>query len=59
MGYEVGGVLGFLVLLVDIWAIMKIAASNKGTPTKVVWIIIVLVLPVLGLIIWYFFGPKG
>lgn len=59
MGYEVGGVLGFLVLLVDIWAIMQIAASNKSTLTKVVWILIVLMLPVLGLIIWYFLGPKG
>ena len=59
MGYEVGGILGFLVLLLDIWAIINIAGSSKSTLTKVVWIAIVLILPVLGVVIWYFIGPKS
>lgn len=59
MGYEMGGFFGFLVLLLDIWAIIKIAQSNKGALVKFVWIAVVLLLPVLGVIIWYFVGPKG
>ncbi len=59
MGYEVSGVIGFLVLLLNIWAIIKIAGSSASTVSKVIWIAIVLILPVLGVIIWYFMGPKS
>ena len=54
---EVSGILGFLILIADIWAILKIAQSAAGNGKKAVWIAIVLVLPVLGLIIWYLMGP--
>ncbi len=59
MGYEVSGVIGFLVLLLDIWAIIRIAGSSASTFSKVIWIAVVLILPVLGVIIWYFIGPKS
>jgi len=59
MGIEVGGVLGFLILLLDIWAIVKIFGSSASTLKKVIWIAIVLILPVLGVILWYFIGPKS
>lgn len=58
MGLEVGGFFGFLILLLDVWAILKIAGSNKPTLTKAIWIVIVLLLPLLGVILWYLFGPK-
>ena len=54
---EVTGILGFLILIADIWAILKIAQSSAGNGNKAIWIAIVLVLPVLGLIIWYLMGP--
>jgi hypothetical protein len=56
---ETGGILGLLVLAADIWAILNIAQSNAGTGGKVLWILLVLVLPLLGVIIWYFAGPRG
>lgn len=59
MGYEVSGVIGFLVLLLNIWAIIKIAGSTASTLSKVIWIAVVLILPVLGVIVWYFMGPKS
>lgn len=59
MGIEVGGLLGFLVLLLDIWAIVKIAGSGASVLKKVIWIAIVLILPVLGVILWFFIGPKN
>jgi len=52
------GLLGLLVLIADIWAILNVIQSNESTGAKALWIVLVLVLPVLGLIIWYFAGPK-
>jgi hypothetical protein len=53
------GILGLLILIADIWAIVNIFQSSESTGTKVLWIVLVLVLPVLGLIIWFFAGPKS
>ncbi|MGD8630876.1 MAG: PLDc N-terminal domain-containing protein [Gammaproteobacteria bacterium] len=55
---EVGGILGVLVLLADVWAILNIFQSAASTGSKALWIVLVLVLPVLGVIIWYFAGPR-
>ena len=55
---EYGGLWGLLVLIADVWAIVNIIQSSASTGTKVLWIVIVAVLPVLGFILWYFMGPK-
>jgi hypothetical protein len=55
---EVGGIFGLLVLAADVWAILNIFQSSADTGKKVLWIVLVLVLPVLGLLIWYFAGPR-
>jgi hypothetical protein len=55
---EVGGILGLLILIADVWAIVNIAQSSATTGKKVLWIVLVLVLPVLGLILWFLMGPR-
>jgi hypothetical protein len=55
---EVGGMLGLLILIADVWAIVNIFQSPASTGSKVLWTVLVLVLPVLGLIIWFFAGPR-
>ena len=55
----VNSLLGLLILIADIWAIVNIFQSSESTGTKVLWIVLVVVLPVLGLIIWYFAEPKS
>jgi len=55
---EYGGLWGLLVLIADIWAIVNIIQSSASTGKKVLWIVIVAVLPVLGFILWFFMGPK-
>ena len=52
------GMVGFLILIADVWAILNIFQSSESTGTKALWIVLVLVLPVLGFVIWYFAGPK-
>ena len=53
------GILGILVLIADIYAIIKILQSSATGLKKLIWVIIVLVLPVIGLILWFFAGPGG
>ena len=59
MGIEFGGIFGLIVLALDIWAIINIFQSSATTGMKVFWTLLVLVLPLLGLIIWFFAGPRG
>lgn len=54
-----GGIFGLLVLALDIWAIISIVGSSASTGAKVLWVLLVLFLPILGFIIWFFAGPRG
>lgn len=54
---EVTGLLGFIILVADIYAVLRIAQSSAGNGKKALWIALVIVLPILGLIIWYLLGP--
>ncbi|HEY5646013.1 MAG TPA: PLDc N-terminal domain-containing protein [Pseudomonadales bacterium] len=56
---EVGGVGGLIILILDVYAIVKILGSSAGTGAKVVWTVAVLLLPLLGVILWFLFGPKN
>jgi hypothetical protein len=55
---DLNGLWGLIVLVADIWAIINIIQSSASTGNKVLWTVLVVVLPVLGFIIWYFAGPK-
>lgn len=59
MSVEVGGLFGLLLLVADVWAILNIFQSHASTGMKAVWIVLVLVLPLLGFILWFFFGPRA
>ncbi len=52
-------ILGIIVFLIDIWAIYNVVQSQVSFIAKLLWIILILVLPLLGVIIWYFFGPRS
>ena len=58
MGIEVSGLLGLIVLGLDIWAIVSVVGSAASTGGKVLWILLILVLPILGLLIWLIAGPR-
>ena len=55
---EIGGLLGLVILVLDIWAIVKTIQSSASTGSKVLWIVLILILPVVGLILWWLMGPK-
>ena len=57
--YGVNGFIGLIVLALDIWAIINILQSSVSNEKKLIWIIVVVLLPLLGLILWFFLGPRN
>ena len=53
------GILGLIVLALDIWAIVSVVNSGASTGAKVLWVLVILVLPVLGFLAWLLFGPRA
>ena len=53
-----GGLWGILVLGADIWAIVNIFQSGASTERKVLWTVLVILLPVIGFIAWLVAGPR-
>ena len=58
MYYGYNGLFGILVLIADIWAIVNIFQSGASTERKVLWTVLVILLPLLGVLIWLFAGPR-
>ena len=56
IGYN--GLWGLLILAGDIWAIVNILQSSASNEKKVLWVVVVALLPLIGLILWYFMGPR-
>lgn len=59
MNMQFHGVLGLLILVLDVWAIIGIVQSGASNEKKALWIVLVVMLPLLGLILWFFLGPRG
>ena len=53
------GVIGLIILILDIFAIIKIVQSSADSGAKILWVLGVLLFPLLGLIVWYLAGPGG
>ncbi|TDF85497.1 PLDc N-terminal domain-containing protein [Pseudomonas sp. H9] len=59
MGSTFNGLVGLIILVLDIWAIINVLKSGVGMGPKILWILLIVLLPVLGLIIWAIAGPRG
>lgn len=51
--------LGLIIFVAGVWAIYRIWLSNEDTGVKILWTLLVAILPVIGFVIWWFKGPKG
>lgn len=52
------GIFGIVILILDIIAILSVWSSAASTLSKLLWTALILILPVIGLIAWFFLGPK-
>lgn len=59
MGVGMHGIWGLALLAGNVWAILNISQSSVSNQMKVIWIVGVVLLPFLGLVLWYFLGPRG
>jgi len=50
-------VIGLLILVLDIFAIIRILQSSASGAEKILWILGVLVFPLIGMAVWFFAGP--
>lgn len=50
--------LSLIILILDIWALINVIQSRASGLAKLVWFLVIVFLPVLGLIIWFFAGPR-
>lgn len=59
MGAIIDAVVGIIWLVTLIWAILNVAKSSADTIGKIFWILILIIFPLFGLIIWWLVGPKS
>ena len=52
------GILGLIILVLDIIAIISIVQSGLSVAMKIVWELVVLLLPIIGMILWFLIGNK-
>ena len=49
--------LGVIVLILDVIAIVSILKSGADTGTKLLWCLLVILLPVIGMVLYFLMGP--
>ncbi|KAK7189584.1 hypothetical protein DPSP01_001578 [Paraphaeosphaeria sporulosa] len=54
-----GGVVGFIVLVLDIIAWVEIVKSNRPPLNKVIWCLVVFLFPIVGMLIYYLFSNRA
>ena len=52
------GILGLIVLVLDIIAIVDTLKSSLDTSKKILWIVLIILLPVIGMILYFLIGKK-
>mgnify|MGYP003395085541 CR=1 FL=1 len=53
------GILGLIVLVLDIIAIVDALKSSMDTGKKALWIILILLLPVVGMVLYFLLAKKS
>jgi hypothetical protein len=50
-------IIGIITILLIIWALIGILQSSASPVEKLIWVIIILVIPLVGFLLWYLIGP--
>ncbi len=54
---EFTGIGSLIILIADIYAIVMILQSGARGVEKLIWALVVILLPLIGLVIWFIAGP--
>jgi len=55
IGPTIGGIVGLIILILDIIAIVEVLRSGKPMVEKLLWILFILIFPIIGLLVYFFF----
>jgi len=53
------GIVALIVLVLDIIALVDILNSSMDTANKALWILLILILPVIGMALYFLIGKKA
>ncbi|KAI8359281.1 hypothetical protein B0O80DRAFT_439904 [Mortierella sp. GBAus27b] len=53
-----GGIIGLIIFILDVIAIFEIINSNRSLTSKVLWSILIILFPILGLLLYFLFGGR-
>jgi phospholipase D-like protein len=48
---------GLVVLILDIVALVSLLKSNADAGTKILWVLLIVLLPLVGMILYFLMGP--
>ncbi len=50
--------IGLIVLVLDVIAIVDVIKSSADSGKKTLWVVLIVLLPVIGLVLYYLLGKK-
>ncbi|KAI1754744.1 hypothetical protein F4782DRAFT_491375 [Xylaria castorea] len=53
-----GGVIGFIVLVLDLIVFIEVLKSNRPAPNKLLWCLVVFLFPIVGMVIYFIFSNR-
>ncbi|CAN8102866.1 unnamed protein product [Discula destructiva] len=54
-----GGILGFIVLVLDIIVFIEVLKSNRPPIHKLLWCLVVFLFPIVGMVIYWLFSNRA
>ncbi|MDR9751849.1 PLD nuclease N-terminal domain-containing protein [Pseudomonas sp. SZMC_28357] len=51
-------VLAAILLVIELWAINRVRKAEGKSSNKLVWMVVIVFVPLIGLILWAIAGPK-
>lgn len=52
------GLPGLIILVLDIWAIVSVLRSGLTPGAKVLWVLVIVLLPLVGMLLWFLLGAR-
>ncbi|KAJ9498053.1 hypothetical protein H2202_006656 [Exophiala xenobiotica] len=60
IGYGTGGgIAGLIILILDIIVIIEVLQSNRPASHKLLWILVTLLFPLIGMILYFLFSNRA
>ncbi|KAI0472458.1 hypothetical protein F4859DRAFT_484269 [Xylaria cf. heliscus] len=53
-----GGIVGFIVLVLDLIVFIEVLKSNRSTSDKLLWCLVVFLFPIVGMVVYFLFSNR-